>query len=144
MACASLSRATMPDAAEKLMPFSWGSHILKGWQLAEEGIPTGKGRPGLPPQGWLPGLPELFGFTSAKRAQYQQARDYVYKETTRENDDRSAAIRAMVDDSSYRFTQLSKWNAAHPDNPIRGTDIAKEIKSRTQARGVWVQDDKED
>ena len=119
-------------AGDKLAPFSWGSHVVKAWQLAEEGKPTGKGRPGLPAQGMLAGLPELFGFTSQVRARYQTAQSAEYRETQEENDDRSSALRdiATADNEGDRFKALNQWNTAHPDNPIKGSDIVKEMRSR--------------
>ena len=116
-------------AAEKLAPFSWGSHIIKAWQMAEEGKPTGKGEPGMPAQGILPAIPELLGFTSLRRAEYQTGQSAAYAELHREQTDKSATIKTIARAATEgdRFKAINEWNQANPDNPITGSQVRNEI-----------------
>jgi hypothetical protein len=120
------------NAVAKILPFSWGSHIVKAWQLAEEGKPTEAGRPGLPAQGILPAIPELFGFTSQMRARYQTGQAALYSQTRRMKVDRSTAISQMATatNESERIKLANRWNQEHPDDPVRGSDILAEMRRR--------------
>ena len=121
-------------AAEKLAPFSWGSHIIKAWQMAEEGKPTGKGEPGMPAQGILPAIPELLGFTSLRRAEYQTGQSAAYNELHREQGDKSATIKTIANarNEGDRMKAINEWNVANPDNPITGSQVRNEMARKTK------------
>ena len=109
------------------------SDIAKGFKIGTVGQPTASGLPGMQPS-WGEAFTQILGARSLGVEQYRRARSAAYTEQTNEQTGRSAAIKAMVDNPDNRFRELAKWNAAHPGNPIRGHDIASEIKARTQER----------
>jgi hypothetical protein len=117
-------------AAINLVPIRLFDDIGKAYNLHEQGKPTLKGRPGLPPTGMGEAITTLLGFTPQTVSEYQAGQHVAHETLQSRQDARSKTVQQIT--QAKDFGEAAKlqesWNREHPDFRITGKEIQQERK----------------